>query len=293
MRRLSLIFFIAVLAVGVNVVWMNWQRIQRKIVMEQAAHTVVPQVTTATGTKKVSGKIAADINRNVPFTSQAPTGVWDALHEDACEEASVAMVLRYFAKTTFASPADADRQIQKLVKENDEKLEFGPSQTAQQVAALLALENKDLRISVIADPTENTLKQALSDGYLVIIPAAARQLHNPYYQTPGPLYHMLVLRGYTMDGHVITNDPGTKRGKEFPYTWDTLIGAIHDWNDRDVDHGDKVAILIGQYKIVKYDKKTDQIDVGDAAQLKQVQADIQAVKKMKAEGKAVPGVKKW
>ncbi|MBI4122698.1 MAG: hypothetical protein HY462_01740, partial [Parcubacteria group bacterium] len=36
------------------------------------------------------------------------------------------------------------------------------------------------------------------------------------------------IRGYTPT-QFITNDPGTKRGEEFVYPYNTLINAIHDW----------------------------------------------------------------
>ena len=190
-----------------------------------------------------------EVNWDVPFTPQAPLANWDAVHEEACEEASVLMVLKYFAGKPIGTPAEADQAILRLVDRNEHILGFAVDQTAQQVAALIALENNRLRVSVVAHPSENSIKQALARGFLVIVPAAGRQLKNPYFQQPGPLYHMLVIRGYTKDGYVITNDPGTKRGAGFLYPWQTLLDAIHDWNNGDVDHGDKVMILVGQYVI--------------------------------------------
>ena len=39
---------------------------------------------------------------------------------------------------------------------------------------------------------------------------------------------MLVIRGF--DGkNFITNDPGTKRGKNFKYPYARLMDALHDW----------------------------------------------------------------
>jgi hypothetical protein len=111
---------------------------------------------------------------------------------------------------------------------------------------LIESENPSLHADILKDPTEASMKAALAEGKLIIVPAAGRQLGNPFFQTPGPPYHMLVLRGYTKDGHVITNDPGTKRGENFAYTWTTLINAIHDWNGGDVENGAKVVIVIGE-----------------------------------------------
>ncbi len=57
---------------------------------------------------------------------------------------------------------------------------------------------------------------------------------------------MLVLRGYTKDGYVITNDPGTKRGAQYAYRWSVLLNAIHDWNGGDVENGEKVVIVVSR-----------------------------------------------
>ena len=39
---------------------------------------------------------------------------------------------------------------------------------------------------------------------------------------------MLVIVGYT-ETEFITHDPGTRRGKNYRYTFDTIMDAIHDW----------------------------------------------------------------
>ncbi len=229
-------------------------RAMRQQIIAETQNVVVP-VAEPKPSKDESVKIVREpvareeINWDVPFTPQAPFANWDEVHGEACEEASALMVLRYFADKPFESPEEADREIVRLVKRNEEELGLPVDQTAQQVAALIALENKRLRVSVVANPTEESIKQALDKGSLIIIPAAGSQLGNPYYQNPGPIYHMLVIRGYTKNGYVITNDPGTKRGEGFVYKWDVLLSAIHDWNNGDVDNGDKAMIVVGQYVI--------------------------------------------
>ena len=72
------------------------------------------------------------------------------------------------------------------------------------------------------------IKEAIALGKLVLVPAAGRLLDNPYYRQPGPVYHMLVLKGFDKEG-IITNDPGTKRGEDFRFKEDNLWQAIHDW----------------------------------------------------------------
>ncbi len=271
------IFFLALTA-NAGYRWYG-DRLARRQAIEDAQKVIVPQPQSRTndqvGRARSAGtefsqssmrssassskpvKILEEVNWKVPFTVQAPLGEWDAAHEEACEEASVLMVLRYFSDQTIPSPKNAEQGIQMFIKQNAETLEFPVSQTVQQVAALLALNDrsKQLKISVKSQPTVASIKSDLSAGRLIIVPAYGRALGNPYYRSPGPLYHMLVLKGYTRDGFLITNDPGTKRGENYPYLFETILAANHDWNDGDVEHGDRAVIVVGKYPVVKKSHK--------------------------------------
>lgn len=222
-------------------------KIERKVQTMQVVKVSVPKTSTDAISVSEPDVPLDEVNWPVPFTSQAPTANWDPIHEDACEEASVAMVLRYFDKQPFTSPADADVQIQYLVELNEKTFGYDKSQTAKQVVEMLEHESDTLDIAIVP-ATQESMKQALSKGSLIIVPATGKDLKNPYFQNPPPVYHMLVARGYTSNGYVITNDPGTKRGEEFAYTWSTLLNSIHDWNDGDVDNGAKVVIVISRKK---------------------------------------------
>lgn len=185
------------------------------------------------------------VNWDVPFTSQAPLANWDELHQEACEEASVLMVMRYFQGKPIGTPEQANVDIEALVADNA-ALGFPVDDTAADIIVLLKDQDPSLTAELLKNPTVTDLQKVLSEGKLVIVPAAGQQLGNPYFTPPGPRYHMLVLRGYTEDGFVITNDPGTKRGKGYVYRWDVLLGAIHDWNGGDVENGEKVVVVVSQ-----------------------------------------------
>lgn len=229
-------------------------KLERFLEKREQARVRLPLLTTVTPKKSygssvafsgsVVSALAREVNWDVPFTPQAPLAVWDELHEEACEEASVEMVLKYFRGEKISSVADAEKDIRNLVKKN-EALGFTVDDTAEQVRSLILAEEPALKVKLIKDPKMEDLKNELSAGALVIVPAAGRELKNPYFQIPGPRYHMLVLRGYTSDDYVITNDPGTKRGEQYVYRWSRLSEAMHDWNDGDVEHGARVAISVG------------------------------------------------
>lgn len=228
-------------------------RIERQTQIAEQEHIAKPSVEHPSSQSSVASRVSsaassglatrAEVNWDVPFTVQAPLGVWDALHGEACEEASILMVMRYFSNQRISSPDDAENAIQHLVAANA-ALGYAVDDTAAEVIKLLQSEDSSLSATLLKNPSIDDLKSVLSAGSLVIVPAAGRELHNPYFQRPGPLYHMLVLRGYTKDGYVITNDPGTKHGEQYAYRWEVLMNAMHDWNGGEVEAGQKVVVVV-------------------------------------------------
>ncbi len=184
----------------------------------------------------------------VPFTSQAPFAVWDELHEEACEEASIVMV-KYFLDKKELTPQVAENEIQDLVKFQIKKYgdyrDTNAEQTMKMFVDFYGQPKNGLRFEVIYDFKKEDLKEYLSKGNPIIVPAAGRLLGNPNFTPPGPLYHNLVLVGYE-GNKIITNDPGTKRGQNYKYDIDLLYKAIHDFPGKkeDIEKGDKAMIVL-------------------------------------------------
>lgn len=181
----------------------------------------------------------------VPFTSQAPFGKWDNTHEEACEEASLLMV-RYFLegrKELIIGKQEAENELQKM--KNFQVKEYGKFEdsTMEEIVMLAQDFYQIKKLTVVYDFEVEDLKKELAKGFPVIVPTAGRKLDNPYYTSPGPLYHNLVLIGYE-DSKVITNDPGTKRGQGFKYDLQKLYSAIHDFP------GDKNKIIQGRKAMI-------------------------------------------
>ena len=93
--------------------------------------------------------------------------------------------------------------------------------------------------------TKESIMHEISKGNPVILPAAGRDLGNPYYSGEGPWYHMLVVTGYNRL-YFYTNDPGTKRGKDYKYRHKTLIDAVHDWTGKkeDIRSGPRRMLIV-------------------------------------------------
>jgi hypothetical protein len=192
------------------------------------------------------GSLPAEFNLAVPFTPQAPFAVWDELHDEACEETAVMMVDAFFTNRSF-TPQSADDEINAIVNWELQTFGYWLDTTAEETAQILREKYGYQNVKVVYDIDINDIKWEVASGHPVILPAAGQLLGNIYFQQPGPLYHMLVVRGWTKDGQIITNDPGTKRGEGYLYDPDVLINAVHDWNGGDVENGRKAMIVVEKY----------------------------------------------
>ncbi len=191
-----------------------------------------------------SAVISEKILIKVPFASQAPFGNWDEKHEEACEEASILMVA-YYLQGKELNKDIAEREIQKMI--DFEVNTYGDYKDSNVEEIIKLAEDfyglKNLK--AVYDFGKEELKKELAEGNPVIIPAAGRELGNPYYTAPGPLYHNLVLIGYS-GNQIITNDPGTRRGEGYRYNIDVLYDAIHNFpgNKDKIREGERAMIVI-------------------------------------------------
>lgn len=192
-------------------------------------------------------QLADEIFLPVPFTSQAPTANWDTLHNEACEEAVSIMAAAYFASSTkiTLTAAEVEQAITKLTTWQDQTYGYHLNTTAAETARMLETVFQ-LKTRLIGNFTPEDIKTALSRGRLVAISENGRLLDNPYYRQPGPLHHMLLIKGYNRQNIFSTNDSGTKRGLNYPYTFDIIFNAAADWNHNQntVDPKQKIAIEI-------------------------------------------------
>jgi len=157
---------------------------------------------------------------------------------------SLILVHHYLAGTTL-SREQAETELLTLTAWETEH-GYAQDVTVQELGKI-AEEYFGYRARIINDPTTEDLKHLLADGHPVIIPAAGRDLGNPYFSGEGPWYHMLVLTGYN-EFFFVTNDVGTKRGEGYVYRFDTLLNAIHDWT------GIKEATRTGQRRVLIIEK---------------------------------------
>lgn len=198
------------------------------------------EVSSEDDTKGVV-EIQPEINLAVPFTVQAPEADWSLPYKEACEEAAILMAV-YYLQNKGLNPEVAKTEIDNMVEWQQVNWGGHYDLTITDTARLVQEYFVVFKTTIISDLSIDKVKSYLNQGFPVIVPAAGRELGNPFFQTPGPLYHMLIIKGYT-DDMFITNDPGTKRGQDFVYIQDVLMSAIHDWDGQGLG-GDKVGLVI-------------------------------------------------
>lgn len=169
---------------------------------------------------------------------------WDYPYQEACEEASSIMAAAYYAgETGVIDPDEADRRILDLVAFQEERYGFYRDTSATDTVRFIEAYFPDLEATVLPLGSVDEIKGYIARGIPVIVPADGKTLPNPNFRNGGPLYHMLVIRGYTAQ-YFITNDPGTRKGEKFLYTYSGLLESVHDWNGGDVPNGEPLMIIV-------------------------------------------------
>ena len=179
----------------------------------------------------------------MPFYSQAPFGNWDKVHEEMCEEASVLngglyLLNKKISKDTF------EKELMAFKKLEERELGEYKSNTIAEIKKVTDLYFSGKIISkVIIDPTIKDIENELAADHPVVVPLAGRDIGNPNFTPPGPVYHMLVIKGYDAQ-NFITNDVGTRKGESYAYKKETIMKNIHDWNPQDIHLGTKKVLVL-------------------------------------------------
>jgi hypothetical protein len=190
------------------------------------------------------GRILPSVNLPVPFTSQAPLGDWAMPYREACEEASVVMALAYTGGSVSLSMSDANREILALAERNRSVLGDSVDESVAEVRDLLLELAPELKTTILRNPTPDELKQELSRGNILLVPASGKTLMNPHFVPPPPEYHMIVIRGYTEDGFFIVNEPGSREGEGHLYAFEIVMEAMGDLPEGEAGGKKKSLVVV-------------------------------------------------
>ncbi|EKD67418.1 MAG: hypothetical protein ACD_48C00423G0004 [uncultured bacterium] len=190
----------------------------------------------------VATAVQASTSLNVPFTSQSPESIWVQPWQDACEETSVLMVHRYYMSNDIETTTEAKHAILEIFDIKHVLFEESFDET---VAVMAETINNFLPWSarVVENPTIADIKAEIDARRPVIVPAYAPALHNAYFRGYFP-YHMFVISGYDDTEQVfIAEDPGTRYGHSYRYTYETVMNAMHDFVSGNTENGPKRVLF--------------------------------------------------
>lgn len=168
------------------------------------------------------------VDNVVPFVVQAPFGNWkDPVFQDGCEEASVMMAMGWVKGIEKISPEEAFEQIKEIAEFEDKNFGFNANTDLEDVKNIFIQYFYYQKVGIKEDINAEDIIDELNKGNIVLVPAFGQALKNLNFTQPGPVAHMLVVKGYDKKtGEFITNDPGTKRGESYRYKKDVLFDAI-------------------------------------------------------------------
>ncbi len=192
-------------------------------------------ITSADLARISIAKITSDSEENfylpLTFTAQAPLGNWsDPRQQDACEEASVFMAVKWAQGESFTLAEARDIFI---AMSDWEKSQWGYfedtsiNDTAERLMkTYLNFNNFEVKRNVSVDD----ILAALENNHLVIVAVNGQTIGNPHYTGAGPLRHMIVINGYDVaSDEFIVKDPGTIYGNDQRFPKDVLMASLRDY----------------------------------------------------------------
>ncbi len=217
-------------------------------------------------------KIAfAETTIPVPFTPQAPHANWAQPWQDACEETVIVMVDYYYSNFTNRNvPKDlAADSILKIYNLKTNTYGYSLDENANLIVELIN-NYYPWEAKIVKNPSLVEIKKEIDAGRPVILPVHGKYLFNRYFKDSGPDYHTIVISGYDDNNkEFITQEPGTKRGLDFRYSYDRLLYAMHDYlPGKKTKYGSKVAIFTSPIVDLSSNTDADRDGLAKAAEIK-------------------------
>lgn len=229
-----LIFFVigAILAAFVSA-FLNFSPFELKKTNEVLIVTPTPSEVPEVEIEEPPVVIPNQVHHTVPFTAQAPFGEWsDPRQQDACEEATTLMAVKWARSETIASRELAKGELLKIADFQTKSYGDNRDTSAQDTLSRIFKDYYQFNnVKLVPSITsEQEIIRELAKGNLVITPMNGQALNNPGFTAPGPERHMVLVIGYdNTTEEFITNDPGIRAGQDYRYPYTTFFRAIRDY----------------------------------------------------------------
>lgn len=171
------------------------------------------------------------ISLDAPFVSQAPSGQWsDPRFQDACEETSSLIAYSWAKDLPITNRSATDEIVAMADFQSQQYANFIDTSARDTAERILDGYFNYPHYEIVTLQDSEQLIRILLSGQLIVAPTNGQILNNPNFTAPGPLRHMLVVSGYdTETNEFITQDPGTRLGRNFRYSRQNLWNAIRDY----------------------------------------------------------------
>lgn len=233
MKRVPSSFFVGVISIFlIGIFWHEVQApenvgedMRRDAVMEKTALDLPKGEIKVVPEEKPVIRL---VDNAVSFTVQAPGGQWkNPRYQDGCEEASMLMALRWVKGEKITNP---QKELDEISREMERHLGTFYDTSMADTFSFAKSRLSEGGVSLVNGVTVQKMIDALLGGKILVISANGRLLKNSHFTAPGPLYHMLVVRGYDPEmKEFITNDPGTSFGNGYRYPEEVLFSAMQNY----------------------------------------------------------------
>jgi hypothetical protein len=173
------------------------------------------------------------INLTVPYIKEVPAGTSGGPWKNACEEASFAMLEKYYTGKKVMNLAEGKAFMSMLfAKEN---ALYGNNVNSDTTQSKYLIDTYTVyNAKIIDNPTIAQIRGEIDAGRPVITPNYGFDLHNPNipFLRTGTSYHMEVITGYDDAARqFIVNDSGdTVDGQGYRYDYNLFMGTVHDYD---------------------------------------------------------------
>lgn len=193
-------------------------------------------------------------NLKVPFTPQAPHNNWSQPWQDACEESTIVMVDHFYAGQAL-DKIKATEKINRILRIKNNTYGWSLDENAEKMKKII--DNfLPWEARIVKNPSIEQIKTEIDNNRPVIALTHGKYLYNPNFRHGGPDYHTVVISGYDDEAkEFITQEPGTHKGQDYKYSYETMMNAIHDFLPGNTKNGDKKVLFTT--KEISESKNTD------------------------------------
>lgn len=175
---------------------------------------------------------------DVKFYSQFPLDIttwikYNEPYQNFCEESSL---LNWYYHIILKEPTlkEYNKDLLKLKELEDLLFEWWYKHTSLEDTLKLLIafqDNQKVFWKIVENPTIQIIKENINKWNLIIVPLYWKWLSNNLFRNWWPIYHNLIIKGYT-EKNFITNEVWVSKWDWFMYKQSELMENIHNYDKK-------------------------------------------------------------